>query len=144
MKILNKEFAEKKLLEHFLPREVHSLKVLRHENILEFYEVYDLKQRIIFVMELAENGDLMDYLQYRKMKISEPEARYFFRQIVSAVHYCHSKRFAHRDIKIENFLVTKDMTVKLGGMCVHVLCRSRGGGGGARGKFQGGGPETSL
>lgn len=50
--------------------------------------VFENKDKIVIVMEYASRGDLYDYICDKK-NISEREARHFFRQIVSAVHYCH-------------------------------------------------------
>ena len=40
--------------------------------------------------------------------MSEKEARFFFKQMVEAVKYCHSQKIAHRDLKPENFLLLSD------------------------------------
>lgn len=53
--------------------------------------VFENKDKIVIVMEYASRGDLYDYIS-EKQRISEREARHFFRQIVSAVHYCHRVR----------------------------------------------------
>lgn len=50
--------------------------------------VFENKDKIVIVMEYASRGDLYDYI-CDKRNLSEREARHFFRQIVSAVHYCH-------------------------------------------------------
>lgn len=53
-----------------------------------YLSVFENKDKIVIVMEYASRGDLYDYI-CDKRTISEREARHFFRQIVSAVHYCH-------------------------------------------------------
>lgn len=55
--------------------------------------VFENKDKIVIVMEYASRGDLYDYI-CDKRNISEREARHFFRQIVSAVHYCHQVRLS--------------------------------------------------
>lgn len=50
--------------------------------------VFENSSKIVIVMEYASRGDLYDYISERQ-RLSEREARHFFRQIVSAVHYCH-------------------------------------------------------
>lgn len=59
--------------------------------------VFENKDKIVIIMEYASKGELYDYISERR-RLSERETRHFFRQIVSAVHYCHkvSKGF---DIK---------------------------------------------
>lgn len=50
--------------------------------------VFENSSKIVIVMEYASRGDLYDYISERQ-RLSERDARHFFRQIVSAVHYCH-------------------------------------------------------
>ena len=50
--------------------------------------VFECREKIVMVMEYASGGELYDYIQQRQ-RLSEIEARNFFRQIISAVHYCH-------------------------------------------------------
>ena len=48
----------------------------------------------------------------------EQEARVFFRQIVAAVAYCHSKGFVHRDLKPENLLLDSSQVCRGPPVCV--------------------------
>lgn len=53
--------------------------------------VFENKDKIVIIMEYASKGELYDYISERR-RLSERETRHFFRQIVSAVHYCHKVR----------------------------------------------------
>lgn len=53
--------------------------------------VFENKDKIVIVMEYASKGELYDYISERR-RLTERETRHFFRQIVSAVHYCHKVR----------------------------------------------------
>lgn len=55
---------------------------------LFFRAVFENKDKIVIIMEYASKGELYDYISERR-RLSERETRHFFRQIVSAVHYCH-------------------------------------------------------
>lgn len=52
------------------------------------HPVFENSSKIVIVMEYASKGDLYDYISERQ-RLSEQEARHFFRQVVSAVYYCH-------------------------------------------------------
>lgn len=59
------------------------------------------------------NGELFDYISSRRTGLKEEEALKFFRQILSAVGYCHSFNICHRDLKPENILLTKELEIKI-------------------------------
>ncbi|XP_032225783.2 MAP/microtubule affinity-regulating kinase 3 isoform X5 [Nematostella vectensis] len=93
-------------------REVRIMKFLDHPNIVKLYEVIETDKTLYLVMEYASGGEVFDYLvAHGRMK--EKEARAKFRQIVSAVQYCHQKHVIHRDLKAENLLLDADMNIKI-------------------------------
>uniref|UniRef100_A0A1A8QTP5 MAP/microtubule affinity-regulating kinase 3 n=2 Tax=Nothobranchius TaxID=28779 RepID=A0A1A8QTP5_9TELE len=93
-------------------REVRIMKMLNHPNIVKLFEVLETEKTLYLVMEYASGGEVFDYLvAHGRMK--EKEARAKFRQIVSAVQYCHQKCIVHRDLKAENLLLDADMNIKI-------------------------------
>ncbi|KAK7103415.1 hypothetical protein V1264_018313 [Littorina saxatilis] len=93
-------------------REVRIMKLLDHPNIVKIFEVIETEKTLYLVMEYASGGEVFDYLvAHGRMK--EKEARAKFRQIVSAVQYCHQKHIVHRDLKAENLLLDGDMNIKI-------------------------------
>ena len=64
------------------------------------------------VMEYVDGGELFNYIVQNKY-LDEPEAVRIFRQIISAVGYCHEFKVCHRDIKPENILLDSVGNVKL-------------------------------
>ncbi|KAJ4949209.1 hypothetical protein JOQ06_020727, partial [Pogonophryne albipinna] len=112
-------FAKVKLARHVLTgkevalfREVRIMKMLNHPNIVKLFEVIETEKTLYLVMEYASGGEVFDYLvAHGRMK--EKEARAKFRQIVSAVQYCHQKCIVHRDLKAENLLLDADMNIKI-------------------------------
>ncbi|XP_043232336.1 MAP/microtubule affinity-regulating kinase 3-like isoform X11 [Amphibalanus amphitrite] len=93
-------------------REVRIMKMLDHPNIVKLYQVIETKKTLYLVMEYASGGEVFDYLVFHG-RMKEKEARLKFRQIVSAVQYCHSKRIIHRDLKAENLLLDSQMNIKI-------------------------------
>ncbi|XP_038625787.1 maternal embryonic leucine zipper kinase isoform X1 [Tachyglossus aculeatus] len=98
-----------------LPRikiEIEAMKNLSHQHICRLYHVLESSKKIFMVMEYCPGGELLDYI-VSKARLSEAETRVFFRQILSAVAYVHSKGYAHRDLKPENLLIDEDHNLKL-------------------------------
>ncbi|KAG7256820.1 hypothetical protein CRUP_031051, partial [Coryphaenoides rupestris] len=91
-------------------REVRIMKILNHPNIVKLFEVIETEKTLYLVMEYASGGEVFDYLvAHGRMK--EKEARAKFRQIVSAVQYCHQRRIVHRDLKIADFGFSNEFTL---------------------------------
>lgn len=114
IKNLHKKAASKEYLSKFLPREIEVLQLVNHPNIIRVYQIIETEERCYFMLEIAENGDLLDYINARG-RIPEDEARYMFKQMTSAIEFCHSNGVVHRDLKCENIMLSRDMQVKIGG-----------------------------
>lgn len=111
IKIIDKtQLDEKKLSK--LYREVRIMKMLHHPHIVKLYEVVETKHTVFLVMEYSSGGELYDYLVVHG-RMKEKEARAKFRQILSAVAYCHKNRVIHRDLKAENLLLDENMNIKI-------------------------------
>ncbi|KAB0376436.1 hypothetical protein FD755_010880 [Muntiacus reevesi] len=93
-------------------REIEIMSSLNHPHIIAIHEVFENSSRIVIVMEYASRGDLYDHISERQ-RLSEREARHFFRQIVSAVQYCHQNGVVHRDLKLENILLDANGNIKI-------------------------------
>ncbi|KAG7243766.1 hypothetical protein INR49_009029 [Caranx melampygus] len=112
IKSIRKERITDDLDKIHIQREIEITSSLRHSNIIRFHEVFESRDKIVIVMEYASRGELYDYIQERR-RLPEAEARSIFRQITSAVHYCHKNGVVHRDLKLENILLDQDLKVKL-------------------------------
>eukprot|EP00475_Leptophrys_vorax_P033930 TRINITY_DN5414_c0_g1_i3.p1 TRINITY_DN5414_c0_g1~~TRINITY_DN5414_c0_g1_i3.p1 ORF type:complete len:544 (-),score=145.23 TRINITY_DN5414_c0_g1_i3:74-1705(-) len=109
-------------------READALMSLNHENIIkclgmEIDAEYPLKGSSTesvscIILELAEGGPLFDFLKYCG-GLQEVIARTYFRQLIAGVEECHRHGIVHRDIKLENLLLSKDYVLKIGdfGLC---------------------------
>ena len=109
MKIVSKKNAPKDYLTKFLPREIQCIHKLRHKHIVRMLEILETERSMYIVMQEAENGDLLDFINANHRKIAEKDAKVYFRQILEAVEHCHIKNVVHRDLKCENILFDKDM-----------------------------------
>lgn len=92
--------------------EIRILKQLHHPNIVKYYEGIETSHRICIVHELVEGTDLLQFL-LDNGKMDTNQVVRVSKQIVHALRYIHGKEMYHRDIKLENILVNKDMQVKL-------------------------------
>ena len=107
-----KELQKKRLsdLESF-NAEIELLGQLDHPNIIKLYEIYENNKYIYLVMELCTGGELFDRILSRLDSgkgFTEKEAADIFKQLMSAVHYCHSRKITHRDLKPENLLLLNE------------------------------------
>ncbi|XP_043081218.1 NUAK family SNF1-like kinase 1 [Puntigrus tetrazona] len=133
IKSIRKERLRDDLDKAHIQREIEISASLVHPHIIRLYEVFESRDRIVMVMEYASGGELYEYIQDRQ-RLSEEEARHFFRQITSAVQYCHQNGVVHRDLKLENILLDTDLNVKLAdfglsnrytrGRCLDTFCGS--------------------
>ncbi|XP_053262321.1 NUAK family SNF1-like kinase 1 isoform X2 [Podarcis raffonei] len=101
-------------------REIEIMSSLSHPHIITIYEVFENKDKIVIIMEYASKGELYDYISERR-RLNERETRHFFRQIVSAVHYCHKNGVVHRDLKLENILLDDNCNIKVDSWALGVL-----------------------
>uniref|UniRef100_A0A8C5CFA3 non-specific serine/threonine protein kinase n=1 Tax=Gadus morhua TaxID=8049 RepID=A0A8C5CFA3_GADMO len=94
------------------PTSLQKVSVSNAPNKVQLFEVIETEKTLYLIMEYASGGEVFDYLvSHGRMK--EKEARAKFRQIVSAVHYCHQKHIVHRDLKAENLLLDADSNIKI-------------------------------
>uniref|UniRef100_A0A674NM95 BR serine/threonine kinase 2 n=1 Tax=Takifugu rubripes TaxID=31033 RepID=A0A674NM95_TAKRU len=70
-------------------REIAILKLIEHPHVLKLHDVYENKKYLYLVLEHVSGGELFDYL-VKKGRLTPKEARKFFRQIMSALDFCHS------------------------------------------------------
>ena len=98
--------------------ETHSLKILHHPRIVALLEVIDREKTLFLVTEYVSGGDMLDHL-LKHGPLTEEEARDRFRQLVSALQYCHRRDIVHRDLKLENELLHPEGNAKLAdfGLC---------------------------
>uniref|UniRef100_A0A914UYD5 non-specific serine/threonine protein kinase n=1 Tax=Plectus sambesii TaxID=2011161 RepID=A0A914UYD5_9BILA len=111
IKIIDKTRLDKDNLAKMY-REIRVLKMLNHPHIVRLYQVMETKNMLYLVTEYASNGEIFDFIA-KHHRLSEPEARIKFWQIISAIEYCHNLNIVHRDLKAENLLLDANLQIKI-------------------------------
>ncbi|OMJ90746.1 hypothetical protein SteCoe_6823 [Stentor coeruleus] len=93
-------------------REIHILKLIRHPDIIQLYEIIETPRKLYLIMEYASGGELFEYIVKHK-KIREKEACRFFQQLLAGVEYISKLNVVHRDLKPENLLLDHKMNIKI-------------------------------
>ncbi|KAL2327519.1 hypothetical protein Fmac_020946 [Flemingia macrophylla] len=95
-----------------IKREICTLKLLKHPNVVRLHEVLASKTKIYMVLEYVNGGELFDKIA-SKGKLQEAEGRNIFQQLIDCVSFCHSKGVFHRDLKLENVLMDTKGNIKI-------------------------------
>ncbi|KAG7380959.1 hypothetical protein PHYBOEH_011238 [Phytophthora boehmeriae] len=86
--------------------EIQCLMALNHPSIIKLFRVINEPNHIVLVFELLEGGDLFHYIKQTPGGLSEEDSVGLFTQILSGVGYAHNQHICHRDLKLENILLT--------------------------------------
>lgn len=111
IKVTDKEKVLKGGLTDQIKREISVMKLVKHPNIVQMYEVMATKTKIYFVLEHVKGGELFNKVQRGRLK--EDAARKYFQQLICAVDFCHSRGVYHRDLKPENLLLDENSNLKV-------------------------------
>ncbi|XP_067333925.1 serine/threonine-protein kinase BRSK2 isoform X4 [Channa argus] len=111
IKIVNREKLSESVLMK-VEREIAILKLIEHPHVLKLYDVYENNKYLYLVLEHVSGGELFDYL-VKKGRLTPKEGRKFFRQIISALDFCHSHSICHRDLKPENLLLDEKNNIRI-------------------------------
>lgn len=96
-----------------LMREFYYLREFKqHPHITKLYEIIFTETSVYMILEYYPSGDLFEYVTTNG-HLSVNEALRIFTQLVGAVYYLHKSGCCHRDLKLENVLLDKQMNVKL-------------------------------
>ncbi|KAF8761763.1 Pkinase protein [Rhizoctonia solani] len=105
--------------------EIKLHRALQHPNIVGFEECFEDDDNVYMTLELCEVGSMMDMLRRRK-RYTEPEARFFLIQVIGACQYMHSHQVIHRDLKLGNLFLDREMNVKVGDFGLAALIEKPG------------------
>ncbi|CAI5470781.1 unnamed protein product [Closterium sp. Yama58-4] len=107
VKTIRKEQLVDERMRDEVRREVVAMRsVAGHPGVVQLRAVFEDERQVHLVMYLCDGGELFEEV-VRRGRLPEKEAALLFRQIASAVAFCHSKGVMHRDLKPENILLSK-------------------------------------
>lgn len=93
-------------------REAAIVQLLDHPYICGMRDVVRTNYHWYMLFEYVNGGQMLDYI-ISHGRLKEKQARKFARQIASALDYCHRNSIVHRDLKIENILISKTGDIKI-------------------------------
>ena len=102
MKVIKKD-KNNELDEQEIRNEIDILKKLSHPNIVKIYEFYISDNHYYIITEYCKGGELFSYI---KNKYTERQLAVLFYQVFSGLWYLHENKILHRDIKLENIMIS--------------------------------------
>ena len=109
-----------------IKNEIYILNKLNHENIMKLYDIINTPKYFYLILEYINGISLLDFINQTPLKkIPEKFCKKIFYQIITAIDYCSRKNIFHRDIKLENILLTKNNTIKLIDFGFAIKCNSK-------------------
>ena len=101
------------MLSSQLQAEIKIHRTLKHKNVCEYKHFFEDRQNCYILLELCHNQSLNETIKRRK-RLSEPETAYFMKQLLQAMQYLHCNLVIHRDLKLGNLFLDRNMVVKVG------------------------------
>ncbi|XP_012866621.1 PREDICTED: serine/threonine-protein kinase PLK1 [Dipodomys ordii] len=112
-KIVPKSLLLKPHQKEKMSMEISIHRSLAHQHVVGFHGFFEDSDFVFVVLELCRRRSLLE-LHKRRKALTEPEARYYLRQIVLGCQYLHRNRVIHRDLKLGNLFLNEDLEVKIG------------------------------
>ena len=112
LKSINKQLMNEEVTKRKIFHEFNIMRITAHANIVKLLEQFDTPHHTVFVTEVCGGGDLLSYVRKRR-RLREDVACHLFGQLIQGLEYCHSNKVLHRDIKLDNVLLTSTGTVKI-------------------------------
>ena len=115
IKAISKTSLQKNLDDILLiTKQIETLKILKHRNIITLYEIYESNKYIFLITEYCSGKNLIEKI-IQKKRFSEEEALIIFFQLLDAFTYMHKMNICHRNIRAEHILFDKNNRPKIVG-----------------------------
>jgi len=113
VKIVEKASLKKTKAKQKLMSEIKIHNSLHHDGIVKFKKYFEDKENVYIILELCPNSSLNDIVKRRK-RLTEPEVKFYFYQLIVASQYMHDNSIIHRDLKLGNLFCGNKMKLKIG------------------------------
>jgi serine/threonine protein kinase len=124
VKILDKEKIQKLNMGAQIKKEISIMKLIKHRNVVCVKDVFATTSKIFIVLELVEGGELFDKIA-NQGRLTEPQARFYFRQLCEGLAHCHAQGVCHRDLKPEVRISRKSSQFEILLVVVRVIMSSQ-------------------
>ena len=116
-KVINKEIFNSKKRgkarsREKVEREIRIHVNMSHVNIIKFYHFFEDANFVHMILELAPQQTLLHVSRMREF-LTEPEVKFYFRQIAAGTNYIHSQRILHRDLKVNSKYLQRSFCLTL-------------------------------
>ncbi|KAJ9675765.1 hypothetical protein PVL29_024613 [Vitis rotundifolia] len=112
IKVLDRDHVLRHKMVEQIKREISTMKLIKHPNVMKIFEVMASKTKIYTVVEFVDGRELFDRIA-KNGRLKEDEAKRYFQQLINAVDYCHSRGVYHRDLKPKNLLLDSYGVLKI-------------------------------
>nr|CAD7260709.1 unnamed protein product [Timema shepardi] len=112
-KIVAKKLLVKNNQKDKMTQEISIHRSLKQNHIVGFHGFFEDSNNVYIVLELCRRRSMME-LHKRRKALTEPEVRYFMRQLLLGVHYLHQRKIIHRDLKLGNLFLNDTLELKIG------------------------------
>lgn len=113
VKVVQKANLVKSRARQKLQAEIKIHRLLKHKHVCEYKHFFEDKSNCYILLELCQNQSMNELLKRRK-RLTEPEVKYYLSQILLSVQYMHKLNVIHRDLKLGNLFLDKQLRVKVG------------------------------